>query len=286
MLWPMDYLSLTACPTCRGALTSRNGSVVCAVCHTPYTVQAGKVFFTDVPEDYEGSGVTSTQNHGTWSEWRRKNFLFYKRELADISSSAAVLDFGVGPGQFRELTRRFKTTVGVDFRAFEPVQVVADLTKPLPFKDAAFDVVISSNTFEHLPNTEEILKEVFRILKPGGVLLATIPFMMRLHQKPYDYNRYTHYKWEWLAHQTGFKNVVVEALSEPRDVYATVQRHFYTYVISSVRERSGMLRLPLLLLVKVLWKCEQMKIALLRRVYAFPAQTPDFTEGYALVAKK
>jgi ubiquinone/menaquinone biosynthesis C-methylase UbiE len=43
----------------------------------------------------------------------------------------------------------------------------------LPYKDGEFDVVISSGVLEHVPNDSESLKEVYRILKPGGVFIIT-----------------------------------------------------------------------------------------------------------------
>jgi len=239
-----------------------------------------------VPTDYEGSGITSTCDPGTWSEWRKKNFTFYKRELERFGDETAILDLGIGPGQFGELVQRFRTVIGVDFRAFDPVHVVSNLTKPLPFKTGSFDVVLVSNTFEHLPNTEEVLAEVIRVLKHGGTLLATIPFIMRLHQKPYDFNRYTHYKWAWLCERAGFAEVTVTALSETVDVYRTIQRQFYAYVISANRARSGPTALVRTTLARVLWKIDQLKLAFFAFLYNLPEVTEDFTEGYAVVARK
>ncbi|RNI29257.1 class I SAM-dependent methyltransferase [Rufibacter latericius] len=53
-----------------------------------------------------------------------------------------------------------------------------DLQK-LSFADDSFDVVISSEVFEHIPNTYQAFKEVHRVLKPGGRHIFTIPFDAR-----------------------------------------------------------------------------------------------------------
>jgi SAM-dependent methyltransferase len=45
----------------------------------------------------------------------------------------------------------------------------------LPFKDAAFDCVIISEVLEHLGEDERALREISRVLKPGGVLAASVP---------------------------------------------------------------------------------------------------------------
>lgn len=54
--------------------------------------------------------------------------------------------------------------------------ICCDLTKiPLPFENGSFDFVVLSEVIEHLPNPEKTLKEVNRILKEGGYLIATVP---------------------------------------------------------------------------------------------------------------
>lgn len=51
----------------------------------------------------------------------------------------------------------------------------ADLMKRLPFKDNYFDKVVMSEVAEHLPDDVKGLKEVYRVLKPGGTLCLTVP---------------------------------------------------------------------------------------------------------------
>ncbi|HEY8902561.1 MAG TPA: methyltransferase domain-containing protein [Chthoniobacterales bacterium] len=52
-----------------------------------------------------------------------------------------------------------------------------DLTKPLPFEDGTFDVVYSSHVLEHIPRQRvpALLREMARILKPGGILRIVVP---------------------------------------------------------------------------------------------------------------
>jgi len=45
----------------------------------------------------------------------------------------------------------------------------------LPFDDAAFDVVFSSNVLEHIPHLKEFQKELHRVLKPGGIAVHIVP---------------------------------------------------------------------------------------------------------------
>jgi len=277
--------SLIRC-VCGGSLSENESGFVCTTCGSVIATSTGKVFFTDVPQNYESSGITSTRDHSTWTEWRKKNFEFYKKELRVLPDRTVILDVGIGPGQFDELKERFAVAIGIDFRPFEPVHVVADLTKPMPFKSEVFDCVMISNTLEHIPDTEKILAELSRVLKPGGLFVATIPFLLPVHQNPYDFNRYTHYKLKSLLVDLKFMNIEVRGLSEPVDVFRTVQRHFFTHVIKAPFSRNRILNAVVKLCVRVIWRLYWLLLQLLLPLYRKARYSDDFTEGYGIVARK
>lgn len=52
---------------------------------------------------------------------------------------------------------------------------IADLSKKIPFEDNYFDLVISTEVLEHIVNPDIFLREIYRVLKPGGKLLLTTP---------------------------------------------------------------------------------------------------------------
>lgn len=56
--------------------------------------------------------------------------------------------------------------------------VVADAGK-IPFKDKVFDVVISSNSFDHISSPVECIKEIYRILKSGGEFIVCVPACLK-----------------------------------------------------------------------------------------------------------
>jgi len=65
--------------------------------------------------------------------------------------------------------------VNVDIdKRFKP-DLVLDLEQPLPFEDSSFDLVIAYHIFEHIHNFKQLMSELWRILKPGGLLKVKVP---------------------------------------------------------------------------------------------------------------
>ncbi|MFA4871762.1 MAG: class I SAM-dependent methyltransferase [Patescibacteria group bacterium] len=59
------------------------------------------------------------------------------------------------------------------------------------FVDNTFDAVLALEVLEHTARPQAALQEIKRILKPGGVLILTVPFLLSYHARPNDYFRYT-----------------------------------------------------------------------------------------------
>lgn len=87
--------------------------------------------------------------------------------------------------------------VGTDI----PVDTGVDLTRPLPYPDASFDCVVLSEVLQNIPDHPAVLREVARVLKPGGVFVLTTPNMMsiksRLH---FLFTGYFKVKWMFPGH--------------------------------------------------------------------------------------
>jgi len=107
-------------------------------------------------------------------------------------SGLQILEVACGRGGFvRELARAGASVVGCDF-SFSAVRVsksklggnglkkisdwlVQGDAQRLPFADATFDIVISCETIEHVPNAQSALNEMHRVARPGGRLFLTTP---------------------------------------------------------------------------------------------------------------
>ncbi len=86
--------------------------------------------------------------------------------------------------------RFFSNKTGIDVRAGAGVDVVASVYS-IPFKDAAFDIVLCISVLEHLEEPAKAIEEMKRVLKPGGKIIVSVPFMYPIHESPGDYWRFT-----------------------------------------------------------------------------------------------
>ncbi len=94
-----------------------------------------------------------------------------------------VLDVGCGDGFFAKLAFG-KVDVGLDVGSSEMDEakrwkvygVITEYDgRKIPYKDGYFSTVVCNSTFEHIPNIQEVLPEVSRVTKKGGMLYFTVP---------------------------------------------------------------------------------------------------------------
>ena len=106
-----------------------------------------------------------------------------KRRLSFAHMGGAHLDVGAGRG---ELIRAFRKQIpmrsvacDVHVQRFEVEGVPCDPVnlnqEPLPYPDEQFDLVTASEVVEHVENYRSLLREMFRTMKRGGVVVLTTP---------------------------------------------------------------------------------------------------------------
>lgn len=81
----------------------------------------------------------------------------------------------------------------------------------IPLNDECIDSVLCTEVLEHCPKPEEVLLEIYRVLKPSGVALFTVPFIWPLHETPFDHYRYTPYSLRSLMSNAGFGKIEIFA---------------------------------------------------------------------------
>lgn len=120
-----------------------------------------------------------------------------------------LLDFGCGSKPYQSLFINVKEYIGLDYEGAghshkdESIDVFYD-GKKIPFTNDHFDSLFASEVFEHLFNLEEMIPEIKRVMKKGGKILITCPFVWNEHEIPIDYARYTQFALKHLLEKNGF----------------------------------------------------------------------------------
>ena len=104
-----------------------------------------------------------------------------------------TLDIGCGSKPFLDLFHNKDEYIGVDFSEDSKANIIHDLNKNLPFNDNYFDLIIFSETLEHLEKPYKILEDCERVLKDKGILFLSTPFCLNIHGGPNDFFRFTEY---------------------------------------------------------------------------------------------
>ena len=137
---------------------------------------------------------------------------FVRPRLARVTGK--TLDVGCGEMPFRGFLPANADYTGLDIPAAEDFGMnrhpdIVDFDgRNIPFADETFDCVLCTEVLEHAEDPVALIAEMRRVLRKGGVLIATIPFSARVHHAPYDFHRFTRYRLQ--AMFSAFETTTIE----------------------------------------------------------------------------
>lgn len=157
--------------------------------------------------------------HGIYADQNRSPAVrrTLQQLVAQLGPGGVGLNIGAGD-------TRFPGVVNLEISPRPNVDIVG-YGSELPFQDGAVDLVIMQEVLEHVADFQELLTEVWRVLKPGGRFYCQVPFQIGFHPGPCDYWRFTRQGLEhlfapptWqleqlaisLGHGSGFYRIAVE----------------------------------------------------------------------------
>lgn len=207
------------CPACGGALSTDGlaGGMRCARCAATYPV-INQVPLLICPEKSvidvaalisqaaslpPGTGYMPNRIKNTLrkillpeigANWKAKpTYRCFERELLAFAPAPRVLV--IGGGEMGDTLGEYFTSGKVSFTETDVylgprIQYVCD-AHDLPFADTSYDGVIIQAVLEHVVDPTRCVAEIHRVLKPGGIVYATTPFIQQVHMRAHDFTRFT-----------------------------------------------------------------------------------------------
>lgn len=208
---PLNRLvGLLACPACRRPLQHDPGAaaLTCPPCGVEYGIAKGvPVLLTAASRGLLAAGQEADPTAGRpqrwWSVWfgtlvraTSPGGTSYDPDqetriramIRDLGDGAAILDLGSGGRWWGP------TVITMDIDRFPHVGLVGDGHR-LPFGNASLDGVICTGVLEHVDDAEGVTREIWRVLRPGGLVYAAVPFIQGYHPASgthQDFRRLTH----------------------------------------------------------------------------------------------
>lgn len=202
------------------------------------------------------------------------------RELSRCAARYArgdLVDIGCGEKPRAALFDPYVTShVGVDhedsLHDISEVEIRSSAYE-IPVPNGSFDTVLCTAVLEHLEDPAAAIREAYRVLRPDGIAIYTVPLFWHIHEEPRDFFRYTRYGLEHLFRSAGFKVLEVKPLSGFLITFATELGYYIQ------RFRRGILAAFVDLLVVMLnWAAPKLDRGVLR--------ADEFTWMYLVVARR
>jgi SAM-dependent methyltransferase len=177
--------------------------------------------------------------------------LYKSIKKLSLQLNGDILDFGCGSKPYVELFSHANSYIGVDIddrghgHENELIDIYYD-GKTIPLSDESKDCIFTSEVFEHIDNLDEIVPELYRVLKKNGKILITVPFVFMEHEMPYDFRRYSVNGLSNILVRNGFE--IISTHKSTKDI-ETIFQCINVYLFSLFMNLNKYLRMLLVLLI-------------------------------------
>ena len=156
-------------------------------------------------------------------------------KLSELKVFGDLLDAGskdISSSYYRFLdSSKVKSYTFVDYYSNKNEEILKiDLEKKIPIISCSYDSIILMNVLEHVYNFKLLFKELFRITRPGGLLIGAVPFIFRYHADPNDFYRFTHTCLHRNLVESGYEDIDIHTIGN--GLLIVLAEHITRYIPS------------------------------------------------------
>ena len=127
---------------------------------------------------------------------RKGIYPFLNREFEKIESNKKVLTIGAG-GEVNKLLKKHSIENSFNVTSFDISEnmrpdILGDICT-YDFEENKYDYIVIAEVLEHLHSPHLAIDKIGHVLNSNGKVILTVPFIFPIHERPYDYYRYTKY---------------------------------------------------------------------------------------------
>ena len=137
--------------------------------------------------------------------FKPSKILLYKKIKANADYVfGTTLDAGSGGfNRYGGLFKKMTKYVSLDIKSECKPDIVGPVDN-IPLGDNSVDSIICTQVIGDVVNPDKVIKEFYRVVRPGGTVLLSESFMNEIHGEPFDYWRFTNYGMKHLFETNGF----------------------------------------------------------------------------------
>ena len=148
--------------------------------------------------------MNKDKDYYRWASFRRQMLDTLQERFKNLYHGVVLDIGGRDRGLFQKPKGKVKKWIFADINDEYKPDIILDVTKMNQIESNSIDVINAIELFEHVADIEKGLSECYRVLKPSGIIVISVPFLYPIHADPYDFQRWTDYKWRTELRELAF----------------------------------------------------------------------------------
>lgn len=166
-----------------------------------------------------------------------------KTTFGVIGKKQVLIDLGCGRRPYYDLYKpHFERTIGIEHPDTDFPKENIDIfctADAVPLENGIADVILCTEVLHDIAEPDTVLREINRLLKPGGILILTTPFLVPVVDGKIDHYRYTRNGLTYIIHKSGMKVRSVEPVSDIFGVMTTLYVKPWLRIWNVIAKKTG-----------------------------------------------